>query len=290
MDDGTLSYTRNIKEVTPAEAGVQARKIWIPVFTGMTRSTRAVLIAVLVSTASVTPAPAQVKSKPAPAQPPAPQRVDIETLRLNAEVIRTATEYRDQLALQMKLENSEIERRARETEMRAEWLQKNYVSRQEWEQSKLALAAAQAKMADTAQRIEQAEMVIGEAQARAAILTLPPLAAGGYSESGMFVRFNGAAPWSLADSGKVEAFFSARFGHPLPVSARGETEIHRQMKFDHRNAMDVALSPDSAEGRALMDYLRKSGIPFLAFRGKMAGSSTGAHIHIGKPSVRLAGP
>lgn len=236
------------------------------------------------------PAPAQVKSKSPAAKPAAARRVDSETLRLNAEVIRTATEYRDQLALQMKLEGVEVDRLAREVEMRAQWLQKDYISRQEWEQSKLALAAAQSKLADTAQRIEQAEMVIGEAEARAALLTLPPLAAGGYSESGMFVRYNGTAPWSLADSGKVEAFFSGRFGHPLPVSARGETEIHRQMRFDHTNAMDVALSPDSAEGRALMEYLRKGGIPFLAFRGKMAGSSTGAHIHIGKPSVRLAGP
>ena len=238
----------------------------------------------------VASAGAQVKTKAPAAKPAAPQRVDNESLRLNEEVIRTATEYRDQLALQMKLEESEVDRLAREVEMRGQWLQKNYISRQEWEQSKLALAEARAKLANTARRIEEAEMVIGEAQARAVLLTLPPLAVGGYSESGRFVRYNGAAPWSLADSGKVETFFAGRFGRPLPVSARGETEIHRRMKFDHSNAMDVALSPDSAEGRALMEYLRKAGIPFLAFRGKMAGSSTGAHIHIGKPSMRLAGP
>jgi BMFP domain-containing protein YqiC len=248
------------------------------------------LAAALGSMIFVVSAGAQVKTKAPAGKPPAPQRVDNETLRLNAEVIRTSTEYRDQLALQMKLEESEIDRLAREVEFRAQWFNKDYISRQEWEQSKQALARARAKQADTAQRIEQAEMVIGEAEARAALLTLPPLAAGGYSESGMFVRYNGTAPWSLADSGKIETFFAARFGHPMPVSARGETEVHRQMRFDHANAIDVALQPDSTEGRALMEYLRKVGIPFLAFRGKMKGSSTGAHIHIGKPSVRLAGP
>jgi hypothetical protein len=233
---------------------------------------------------------AQVKSKPALARPAAPLRVDNETVRLNAEVIRTATEYRDQLALQMKREALEADRLAREVESRRPLLEKGYISRKDLEDGELALARARAKTEDTRRHFEQAEMVIGEAEARAEFASLPPLPAGGYSESGMFVRYNGAAPWSLADSGKIETFFAARFGHPLPVSARGETEIHRQLKFDHRNAMDVALSPDSAEGRALMEYLRKSGIPFLAFRGKMAGSSTGAHIHIGKPSVRLAGP
>jgi hypothetical protein len=50
----------------------------------------------------------------------------------------------------------------------------------------------------------------------------------------------------------------------------------------------VALHPDSAEGRALMDYLRRRGIPFLAFRGARAGVATGAHIHVGEPSERLA--
>jgi hypothetical protein len=35
---------------------------------------------------------------------------------------------------------------------------------------------------------------------------------------------------------------------------------------------------------------QQSGIPFMAFRGKMAGSATGAHVHIGKPSFRIASP
>ncbi len=190
----------------------------------------------------------------------------------------------------MKRDELEADRLAREVESRRPLLEKGYISRKDLEDSGLALARARAKTEDTRRQIEQAEMVIGEAEARAEFASLPPLPAGGYSESGTFIHYNGKALWSLADAGKIEEFFAARFSRPLPVSARGETEIHRQMKFDHRNAMDVALGPDSAEGRALMEYLRKSGIPFLAFRGKMAGSSTGAHIHIGKPSVRLAGP
>jgi hypothetical protein len=58
------------------------------------------------------------------------------------------------------------------------------------------------------------------------------------------------------------------------------------LRFDHRNAIDVALHPDSKEGRSLLNYLRQVGIPFIAFRGVVLGAATGAHIHIGKPSPR----
>ncbi|MGH7769073.1 MAG: hypothetical protein ACREQP_16630 [Candidatus Binatia bacterium] len=248
------------------------------------------MTAVFLSMIFAIPAFAQVKSKSSGVKPAATTRPNNEILRLNAEVIRTTGEYRDQLAHQSKLEAVEIDRLEQEVQFRAQWLDKGYIARQEWEQKKLELAAAEAKLADTRRRIEEAEMVLGEAEARAALLTLPPLPSGGYSESASLVRYNGVAPWSLADSGKIETFFASRFGRSLPVSARGETELHRRMKFDHSNAMDVAVHPDSAEGRALMEYLRKAGIPFIAIRGKMAGSATGAHIHIGKPSVRMAGP
>jgi hypothetical protein len=48
--------------------------------------------------------------------------------------------------------------------------------------------------------------------------------------------------------------------------------------------MDVAVHPDSAEGHWLLSYLRRAGIPFIAFRSAVAGAATGAHIHIGQPS------
>ena len=73
----------------------------------------------------------------------------------------------------------------------------------------------------------------------------------------------------------------------MPVSAYGQTDVHDRMGFAHHGAIDVALHPDSAEGRALMAHLQSLGIPFLAFRAAVAGSATGAHIHIGPPSHRL---
>jgi hypothetical protein len=87
---------------------------------------------------------------------------------------------------------------------------------------------------------------------------------------------------------RIERYFSQAFGRRLPVTALGQSETHNRLRFDHRDSMDVALHPDSVEGKALTAHLRKAGIPFMAFRGAIPGTSTGPHIHIGRPSGRLA--
>jgi hypothetical protein len=102
-----------------------------------------------------------------------------------------------------------------------------------------------------------------------------------------FIRYLGSTVWSLADVDKIQTFFSDHFGRPLPVSAMGQSETHERMGLDHSEAVDVAVRPDSAEGRGLMAYLRRSGIPFIAFKSRVAGMATGPHIHIGPPSTRL---
>jgi hypothetical protein len=61
------------------------------------------------------------------------------------------------------------------------------------------------------------------------------------------------------------------------------------MGFDHRNALDVAVHPDSGEGRVLMEHLRAAGIPFIAAWGSIPGSASGAHIPVGQPSPRIMG-
>jgi hypothetical protein len=151
-------------------------------------------------------------------------------------------------------------------------------------------AVTQSHIAEIRQWIFEDDLAMTERLAREEILRGPSLRSGGYAETALLIRFNGPTAWSLADAGKIENFFVARFGRALPVSARGQTAAHDRMRFDHHDAMDVALTPDSDEGRAMMAYLKQSGIPFIAFRGKMAGSATGAHIHIGKASLRLASP
>jgi hypothetical protein len=95
---------------------------------------------------------------------------------------------------------------------------------------------------------------------------------------------------AAASRGKIESdiksFFISKFGRTLPVSAFGQTRLHSRLGFDHRNGIDVALNPDSQEGRALLGKLRGFGVPFIAFRKAIPGIATGAHIHVGRPSPR----
>ena len=86
---------------------------------------------------------------------------------------------------------------------------------------------------------------------------------------------------------RVELDFLTQFGKPLPVSAMGETAVHRSLGFDHRGRVDVALHPDQPEGRWLLWYLAGRHIPYFAFRQAVPGKATGAHIHIGPMSTRF---
>jgi len=74
----------------------------------------------------------------------------------------------------------------------------------------------------------------------------------------------------------------------LPIGAFGQSALHDRWGYDHRNAMDVGVNPDSNEGQALLGYLRANGIPFTAFHFAVPGVATGPHIHVGLPSHRIA--
>ena len=136
--------------------------------------------------------------------------------------------------------------------------------------------------------VTEADIAITEAILGEKVLRLPVLPAGGFTQTAELTRFNGAFKWSIKETSRIEKFFAQTFGRNLPVTALGQSHTHNRLGFDHRDAIDVGLHPDSVEGRSLIDYLRKSGIPFLAFRQAVPGTATGPHIHIGRPSARLA--
>ena len=100
-------------------------------------------------------------------------------------------------------------------------------------------------------------------------------------------RFDGNGVFTSEIFASANAAFEAEFGKPLPVSAMGQTEIHRELGFDHRGRVDVALQPDQPEGQWLVRYLILHRIPFFAFREALPGKATGAHIHLGTASPRL---
>jgi multidrug resistance efflux pump len=103
-------------------------------------------------------------------------------------------------------------------------------------------------------------------------------------------RFDGDGVFTPQIFQRVETAFTSRFGKALPVSANGETAVHRALGFDHRGRVDVAINPDQPEGVWLREYLTQNRIPFFAFRQAVPGKATGAHIHLGPISTHLAAP
>jgi hypothetical protein len=100
-------------------------------------------------------------------------------------------------------------------------------------------------------------------------------------------HFEGDGTFNMMTFARVESDFEKHFGKPLPISAMGETAVHRSLGFDHRGRVDVAVHPDQEEGRWLLEYLVDHHIPYFAFRHAVPGKATGAHIHIGPMSTRI---
>jgi hypothetical protein len=211
---------------------------------------------------------------------------DRELARLRADLLEKMKESRASSEKLLTLHEEEKTRVSEEYEKRRVLYYQGLISRAELNQAERALAAMILRVDEDKRWLTESDIAITEASLRDELLRLPSLAPGGYSQTAALVRFNGAARWSLADAPKIEQFFSQAFGHTLPISAFGQTATHDRLRFDHRNAMDVALQPDSNEGKALLAYLRQAGIPFIAFRHAVPGAATGAHIHIGNPSMR----
>lgn len=227
---------------------------------------------------------AQNKKKKKAPQKPEPTLFD-RVAKAKADVAAAANDYKASLEKLLALQEADAKAASDTVERRKELLAQAIISKKELEESERNLATAEDKVAGTRKQIGEADNLIAEATAEEQLAKLGP---GTYQATAALIRYNGPTQWVLTDAAKVQSFFAFRFNHALPISAFGQTPVHDHLGFDHRNSIDVAVSPDSAEGQALMAYLRNAGIPFIAFRYAVSGSATGAHIHIGYPSHRLA--
>ena len=219
------------------------------------------------------------------------------TVRLNTQLARARSEYESSLEQMLSLYKADAKRAEERLPKMKELYEQGLVTRREMETAEDVTARAREKVAEAEAQLKAAEVQFAEALVEAgAEESAPkvspnpaPRAIGrGVIQRAAYIRYGGARAWSLSDAGAVEQFFRARFGRPLPVSAFGQSSLHSRWGYDHHNAMDVPISPDIAEGRALMEYLRANGIPFTAFHHAIPGSATGPHLHVGLPSRRIA--
>jgi hypothetical protein len=245
------------------------------------------------------PAPSQAKSKSVSAKPQskktlskkttAPKNQSKATAETDSELALTAatSKLKADLAEEIAHRESSIKKLSDDVEKKKQLFTDGILPKGEVEQSEAKLFAARKELDTRKQLLKEADNVIAEAQAMDKLLKMPPMRLGAYSATAALIRYNGASVWTLNNIAKVDSFFVGQFKHSLPVSAFGQTATHDRLGFDHRNSVDVAIHPDSAEGQALIAYLRNAGIPFLAFRQAVPGTATGAHIHIGYPSRRM---
>lgn len=206
---------------------------------------------------------------------------------LSAEVARTTQTYRDAVARSLPQHEVNVREAVAALEERRKLHVAGALPAAYVDEAERALAAAVRELEDAQQALDEADRLLFEAALQQRLARLPPLPRGGFEDLATLVRFNGASPWSLKNVPALEQRFLAAFGRSLPISAFGQTRVHDRLGLDHRTAIDVAVHPDSAEGRWLMQDLRQAGIPFIGVRGVVPGASTGAHIHVGSESAPM---
>jgi hypothetical protein len=191
-----------------------------------------------------------------------------QSVEMQAAAQRRLDRAKEKLARMQKLVDSGVLARAE-----LEPLQQEIDSRR----LAVDLADSRAKLLD-----EIADMARREQAAESAAAISPQP-----SDRHVMEHFEGDGLFSNGELQDVETAFERQFRKPLPISANGETSVHRALGFDHRGRVDVAVSPDQREGIWLRAYLEKKDIPYYAFRAAVPGKATGAHIHIGPGSTRL---
>ena len=220
-------------------------------------------------------------------------RQETEPLRPRAQLSQARSEYKFSLEQLLSLYEAEAKRAEERLPQMKELYEQELVTRRDMQTAEDAAARAREKVAEAQAQLKSVEAQFAEAMVEAeesapnVMLSSTPRAVGGMLRTTAYIRFGGARAWSLSEAGAIKQFFRQRFGRALPIDAFGQSPLHDRWAYDHRNAMDVGLSPDSGEGQVLMEYLRASGVPFTAFHFAVPGKATGPHIHVGLPSHKL---
>jgi len=223
------------------------------------------------------------KKKPAPALP-----TELEKLR--EDFVKATNDYKTSLAKLLAIYEGNVTKAEEKLKLSRKLFAEGLVARIHVEENARALAAEKDKLAETRRQLTNADAqiaaIFAETAADEQISKNLRFASRSLVRTASFTRYTGAPGWGLAEAWKVQRFFFDTFNKQLPVAVFGQGAIHERWRLDHRNSMDISLHPDGVEGRALLNFLQKNGIPYLAFRSAIPGTATGPHIHIGRPSHR----
>jgi hypothetical protein len=225
----------------------------------------------------------KIKKKTAPA----PQT---ELAKLREEFVNATKDYKTSLGKLLAIYEGNVTKAEEKLALSKKLLAEGLIAKTQVEENERAVAAGKEKVSETRRQMsgadEQIAGVLVETAADDEIAKDLRLAKQRLVRTSSFTRFTGGPGWNLSEAWKVQRFFSDTFNKQLPIAVFGQGVIHERWRLDHRNAMDIQLHPDGMEGRALLNFLERNGIPYLAFRSAIPGTATGPHIHIGRPSHR----
>ena len=230
---------------------------------------------------------AQRKTKKKPA---AKQEPPSELTKLREEFVKATNDYKASLEKLLAIYEGNVKKAEEKVTVSKKLLAEGLIARTQLEDAEHALALEQQKVTETRRQLTNADAqiagVLVETAADEEIAKNLRFAKQSLIRTYAFTRYTGSAGWNLTDAWKIQRFFSDTFKKQLPIAVFGQGAIHERWRLDHHNAMDIQLHPDGVEGRALLDYLQRNGIPYSAFRSAIPGTATGPHIHIGRPSHR----
>ncbi len=213
-----------------------------------------------------------------------------ELAKLREQYVQATNEYKASVKKLIPLYEAELKRAEDKLAVSQQLLAEGLIAKAQVEENERALAEAKQKVAETRRQLTSADdqiaAVLVETAADEQLAKNLNLAKQRLVRTSSFIRFAGGPGWNIGEAWKVQRFFSDTFRRELPIAVFGQGAIHNRWRLDHRNSMDISLHPDSAEGLALLNYLQRNGIPYLAFRSAIPGTATGPHIHIGRPSHR----
>jgi hypothetical protein len=216
------------------------------------------------------------------------QSTDLAKLR--GEFVKATRDYKVSLEKLIAINEMSLAKAETRLAQSRELYHQGLISQLDLGKSEDAVAIARDKLNDSRRQMTNADAQIAatlvEAQAEAQLAKIK-VRKGSLVSTTSYLRYNGSANFLLPEAWKVQKFFFEEFKKPLPIAVFGQGGIHDRWRLDHRNAMDISLHPDGLEGQTLISFLRRNGIPFLAFRSAIPGTATGPHIHIGRPSHRF---
>lgn len=213
-----------------------------------------------------------------------------ELTRLREEFVKATNEYKASLEKLLGFYEADVKKAEAKLETSKKLFADQLVARKDVEENQQALDRAKAKVAEARRQMtgadDQIAAVLVEQEATEQLAKNLKLAKQRLVRTASFIRFTGGPGWNLGEAYKIQRFFTDSFKRELPIAVFGQGAIHDRWRLDHRNAMDISLHPDSAEGQALLNFLQRNGVPYSAFRSAIPGTATGPHIHIGRPSHR----